>query len=67
MFAVERHGRRFDPYGVRCVTMRVFHAAAARVKAEFLKRWGRDMSGGPSRSFVNPCGPPDCQTLQITN
>jgi hypothetical protein len=41
VFAVERHGRRLDPYDVRCVTARVLYAAAATVKAEFLKRWGR--------------------------
>jgi hypothetical protein len=41
VFAIERGGRRIDPYGARSNARRGLHAAAARVTSELLKHWGR--------------------------
>jgi signal peptidase I len=38
VFAIERDGRRIDPYGARSTARRVLHAVAARAASELLKR-----------------------------
>lgn len=39
VFAIERDGRRIDPYGARSTARRVLHAVAARAASQLLKRW----------------------------